>query len=218
MSQYRDEREALRARCESLEQELGDAHAELDELRGDGPAEERIERLSAELAEAAKELARLRGDAPVRVPLLFGGATGSIGVAVLATMWLLGAGLGAPPAGQRMESGSVLGAQAPHCPRIASNGVVTDVSGATDVERDAACDVAVIPFDDACKVRVRCDGAWLYDGFALPRPDGRVVDDRPSVVDLDPRIEIDARTGRAAISDDGENGSYSIEVDFSDEN
>jgi hypothetical protein len=150
------------------------------------------------------------------VPLLFGGATGSIGVAVLATMWLLGAGLGAPTT-QHLAQHSAMGMEAPRCPRIASNGVVTDVSGATDVERDASCDVAVIPFDDACKIRVRCDGAWLYDGFALPRADGKVTDTRPSVDDLDPRIDIDPWTRRAEISDDNESGSYAIEIDFSDE-
>ncbi len=95
MSQYRDEREALRARLESLEQELLAAKTEVTELRAEGPVAERIERLTRELADAERELARLRdGAPPPRVPVFFGGAAGSIGVAILATLWLFGAELG----------------------------------------------------------------------------------------------------------------------------
>jgi hypothetical protein len=224
MSHYRDEREALRAKVGSLEQELEAAREEVDKLRGDGPAEERIERLAAELAAAETELHRLRGDAPPRTSMFFGGATGSIGVAVLATMWLFGSMLGSPcpehrsgAFGREMENGADLPDRLSSCPRIAATGVVTDAVGVTDVEREATCDVAVIPFAGQCKVRVRCDGAWLFDGFAHVRADGRVVDEHPTIEDLDPRIDIDPRARHAEVSDETEHGSFTIEIDFSEE-
>jgi hypothetical protein len=231
MSQYRDEREALRARLESLEQELAAATSEVTELRAEGPAAERIERLTQELADAERELARFRGGAPPpRVPVFFGGAAGSIGVAILATLWLFGAELGNAPCGASRGPTSVQlvplpgaelanGADLPQppaaCPRVSASGHVADATGATDVDRWSTCDVGVIPLGGECKVRVRCAGEWLFDGFARVMPDGRVVDDRPSTKDLDPRVVIDARAGRAEVSDETETGEWSVEIDFS---
>ena len=231
MSQYRDEREALRARLESLEQELLAAKTEVTELRAEGPVAERIERLTRELADAERELARLRdGTPPPRVPVFFGGAAGSIGVAILATLWLFGAELGSPSncrppgptsvqlvplPGAELANGADLPQPAASCPRVSASGHVAEASGATDVDRWSTCDVAVVPLGGECKVRVRCAGEWLFDGFARVMPDGRVVDDRPSTKDLNPRVVVDARAGHAEVSDETETGEWSVEIDFS---
>jgi hypothetical protein len=231
MSHYRDERDALRARLESLEQELQAAKSEVTELRAEGPAAERIERLTRELGEAEKALARYREGAAPRVPVFFGGAAGSIGVAILATLWLFGAELGSVPCGSRdpttvqllpmagndLASGADLPQPAARCRRISASGHVTDASGATEIDRWSTCDVAVIPLGGECKVRVRCAGDWLFDGFARVASDGRVVDDRPSSMDLDPRVVVDARAGRAEVSDESDSGDWTVSIELDDE-
>lgn len=60
MSNYRDDREALRMRANALEEDLAAKQKEIDKLRADGPPAERLEKLSNDLADAQQEIARLK--------------------------------------------------------------------------------------------------------------------------------------------------------------
>lgn len=73
MSNYRDDREALRSRANALEEDLAAKEKELAALRSAGPPIERLDKLTRDLGDAQAEIARLReayGPAPKRGRLL----------------------------------------------------------------------------------------------------------------------------------------------------
>lgn len=215
---YRDDREALHAKSEALQQELDETRRELARLRAEHGEATELDGLIAEPDETSS------ATQPRHDPHRGAIARMMVGSVLLAT-GLVGA--------LAVRHNAVVepyhyGAHGGMCPRmfyeaVHATGHVTQAANA-DVAVGNQCTVDVSPVPMRrfnCRVEVRCGGTTLYGlpnaGYtqceiAQGRP-YRAIDRWSSNVEGDPEMKLDLDTGRVVVSDETNSSSVTVALD-----